>query len=276
MPTPVILYLVSHASGEMVEMLARNAVAQLEDVEVERTLWKMVRSMGQLTKALAVIATKPGFVLHSIADAELRSALEEGCYHLRVPCLFVLEPFVSNLAAHFAAPIRFRANPRDQMDEDYYRRVEAMKFTLAHDDGVAADDLDDADVIVVGVSRSTKTPTCMYLASLGVKAANVPLVPDVALPDGVTDAKGQLVVGLTVDPSRLAHVRQTRLAALGGDRSGDYADLDRINDEVRAARRLFLRRGWPIIDVTHNSVEQTASLILDLLRKAGRVSVSDA
>jgi regulator of PEP synthase PpsR (kinase-PPPase family) len=116
----------------------------------------------------------------------------------------------------------------------------------------------------------------MYLASLGVKAANVPLVPDVALPDGVTDAKGQLVVGLTVDPSRLAHVRQTRLAALGGDRSGDYADLDRINDEVRAARQLFLRRGWPIIDVTHNSVEQTASQILELLRKAGGVSVSDA
>jgi hypothetical protein len=268
MSTPVILYLVSHASGEMVEMLARNAVAQLADVEVERRTWKMVRSMAQLPDVLAAIAIRPGFVVHSIADPEVRAELERGCRHLRVPCLFVLEPLVSRLAEHFAVAVSFRASPRDHLDEDYYRRVEAMKFTLSHDDGVLADDLEDADVIVVGVSRSTKTPTCMYLASRGIKAANVPLVPGLALPEGVLRAKRPLVVGLTVDPSRLVRVRRARMTALGEDGQVDYADRDRIAAEVRDARRLFGHRGWPVIDVTHSSIEHTASLILALLGKA--------
>ena len=142
-----------------------------------------------------------------------------------------------------------------------------MKYTLAHDDGIGSEDLDGADVIVVGVSRATKTPTCMYLASRGIKAANVPLVPGAPPPVGLLRANGPLVVGLTVDPARLAVVRAARLSALNDEANTDYADYDILRKEVLEARRLFIRRGWPIIDASHRSIEQTASMIIDMLRK---------
>jgi regulator of PEP synthase PpsR (kinase-PPPase family) len=266
-PEKIVLHLVSHASGEMVEILARNAVAQLANVAVERNLWKMVQSLGQLPEILAQIAQNPGFVVHSIADSDVRGALEQGCRNLGVPYLFALGTLIDALASHFGAEIRYRTGARDLMGEDYFRRIEAMKFTLAHDDGVAADDLKNADVIVVGVSRSTKTPTCMYLASRGIKAANVPLVRGIPLPDALHELKGTLIVGLTAEPARLMRVRKARLVALAEDRSTDYIDPDEVNNEVREARRLFVRSDWPIIDVTHKSIEQVASLIIGMLNE---------
>jgi regulator of PEP synthase PpsR (kinase-PPPase family) len=263
----IVLYLVSHASGELVEMLARNAVSHLDEVDVERRLWKMIRSLGQVPDILASIGERRGFVVHSISDAPIRRALEDGCYALRTPCLFALEPLVGTLAAHYDVPVHFRGSARDVMDDDYFRRVEAMKFTLAHDDGLAADDLEDADVVLVGVSRATKTPTCMYLASRGIKAANVPLVPGVPLPDGVLKAKQPLVVGLTINPEHLAKVREGRLRRLHEDEATDYAELDAVMEEVREARRLYARHRWPVIDVTQRSIEQTAAYILQMLKK---------
>ena len=276
MPKRIVLYLISHASGELVEMMARNAVAQLADVTIERTLWKFVRSLEQLPAILGTIAQEPGFALHTVAAIDVRLALEEGCRQLRVPCTFVLEPVVSQLAQHFEATVQYRPSARDIIDEEYFRRVEAMKFTLAHDDGAAADDLRDADVVLVGVSRATKTPTCMYLASRGIKAANVPLVPGVPLPDSLNRPNSLLVVGLTVDPGRLANVRRARLKALAENRETDYADFDEIGNEVREARRLFLRHGWPIIDVSNKSIEQTASLIIAMLAKRSPPPPPDA
>jgi len=267
MSTTVVLYLVSHASGELVEMLARTAVTQLAGVEVRRRLWKMVRRLDQVPEILGVIAATPGYVLHSVSHSDVRDALEEGCRHLGVPYHYALEPLVSQLSEYTGAAVLSHHSSGDAFDEDYFRRVEAMKYALAHDDGLASDDLDDADVIIVGVSRATKTPTCMYLASRGIKAANVPLVPGAPPPAGFLQANGPLVVGLTVDPSRLALIRAARLAALRDKSNSDYADLDALRKEVLEARRLFIRRGWPIIDASHRSIEQTASLIIDMLRK---------
>ncbi|MBK8175452.1 MAG: kinase/pyrophosphorylase [Rhodospirillales bacterium] len=271
--TTIVLHMVSHASGEMVEMIARNAVAQLEGVRVERYLWKMVRNLSLLPDILAKIATSRGFVFHSIAATDIRMALEEGCEHLRVPCMFVLEPFVAKLAEFSGAPIHYRTAARDYIDEDYYRRVEAMKFTLAHDDGLASDHLDNADVVLVGVSRATKTPTCMYLASRGIKAANVPLVPDVPLPEGLlayrNKAGAPLVVGLTVRPQVLADIRSARLKRLSEDNETVYSEIESVAREVTEARRLCLRQGWKIIDVTGRPIENTAAIIIDLLRERG-------
>lgn len=263
----IILHLVSHASGEMVEMIARNAVAQLEGVTIDRHLWKFVRSLGLVPEILAEIARCRGIVFHSIAATDIRAALEEGCEHLRVPCIFVLEPFVSQLAKFSGAPIRYRTAARDFIDEDYYQRVEAMKFTLAHDDGQASDDLEDADVILVGVSRATKTPTCMYLASRGIKAANVPLVPGVPLPDGVLKAKSPMVVGLTLQPKLLSKVRSSRLQRLAEESTTSYSEAEAVAQEVLEARRLCARHGWRVIDVTNRPIENTAAFILDLLKK---------
>lgn len=274
-PQTIAIYLVSHASGELVEMLARNTVAQLDGVTVERQLWKMVRSLGQVPEILAQVGERRGFVIHSVADQDIRSALEQGCYRLGVPCLFALEPFVTRMAEHFGADIRFRASAREVMDDEYFRRVEAMKYTLAHDDGLDSDYLEDADVILVGVSRATKTPTCMYLASRGIKAANVPLVPGVPLPDGVMQAKKPLVVGLTINPTVLARVRDSRLRRLHQDTSLDYAEIESVTREVTEARRLFARQGWTAIDVSQRSIEQTAARIIELLRKRQREAATE-
>ncbi len=261
----IVLHLVSHASGELVEMLARNAVGQLTGVKVDRRMWKMVRHLGQIPEVLAAIARSPGYVLHSISHSDVRQALEAGCSQLGVPCHFALEPLIGRLAEHSGAVVQSSTSSRDPFDEDYYRRVEAMKFTLAHDDGIACDDLEAADVIVVGVSRATKTPTCMYLASRGIKAANVPLVPGMPPPAAVLRARA-LVIGLTIDPGHLRRVRSERLHALHDEDNADYADIDALRREVREAQRLFIRCGWPIIDVTHSSIEQTAATIIDLLK----------
>ncbi|WP_291985612.1 pyruvate, water dikinase regulatory protein [Candidatus Accumulibacter sp. ACC007] len=265
MSKTLVLHLVSHASGELVELLARNAIVQLEGLEVERRLWKMVRHLGQVPEILGEVAQRPGYVLHSISHTDVRQALEDGCSHLLVPCQFALEPLIARLAEYSSTAVQVHSSSSDAFDEDYYRRVEAMKYTLAHDDGIASDDLDSADVIVVGVSRATKTPTCMYLASRGIKAANVPLVPFSQPPMGLLKAKGPLIVGLTVDPTRLARVRSARLRAWDNEDS-QYNDFSALRKEVQDARRLFVARNWPVIDVTHRSIEQVSAMIIDLLR----------
>jgi len=267
MSKTITMYLVSHASGELVEMLARNALIQLQGVEVKRRLWKMVRRLDQLPEILNELAASPGFVLHSISHSDVRDALEEGCRRLHIPFQFALEPLIDRLAGYSGAPVQFHNSSGDSFDEDYYRRVEAMKYTLAHDDGINSDNLAGADVILVGVSRATKTPTCMYLASRGIKAANVPLVPGVPLPAWLLRAKEPLIVGLTVKPERLAVVRTARLKEWHDEENTDYADPEHLRAEVREARRLFLRCGWPTIDASQRSIEQTASMIIELLRK---------
>jgi len=171
----------------------------------------MGRHLGQVPEILAAVARSPGYVIHSINHTDVRQALEEGCSRLGVPCHFALEPLIGRLAEYSGARVQSSTSSRDPFDEDYYRRIEAMKFTLAHDDGIASDDLDSADVIVVGVSRATKTPTCMYLASRGIKAANVPLVPGIPPPAAVLRARSTLVVGLTIDPGHLSRARRQRL-----------------------------------------------------------------
>lgn len=267
MSKPIAIYLVSHASGELIEMLARNSLAQLQGVEVKRRLWKMVRRLDQIPEILNELASAPGFVLHSISHSDVREALEAGCQRLHIPFQFALEPLITRLADYAGAPVQHHHSSGDSFDEDYYRRVEAMKYTLAHDDGLNSDDLAGADVIIVGVSRATKTPTCMYLASRGIKAANVPLVPGVQLPAWLLRAKEPLIVGLTVKPERLAVVRSARLKEWHDEDNAGYADLEHLRAEVREARRLFLRCGWPTIDASQRSIEQTASMIIELLRK---------
>ena len=266
------MHLVSHASGELVEMLARNAVTQLDGVQVTRRLWKMIRRLDQIPEVLSAVAVSPGYVLHSITHRDVRDALETGCRALGVPCQFSLEPLIGRLADYSGAPIVLHDGSGDAFDEDYYRRVEAMKYTLGHDDGIGGDDLEGADVILVGVSRTTKTPTCMYLASRGIKAANIPLVPGAPPPAALLRAKGPLIVGLTISPAQLVQVRAARLRKFNDEANTDYADLDCLRRELLEARRLFVRCGWPTIDTSGRAIEQTASTIIELLReRAGDV-----
>jgi len=261
------LHLVSDATGETISSVARACLVQFEGVEPIEHVWSLIRTPGQLERVLAGVRTHPGPVLYTLVNEELRQGLVEGCRLAGVPSIPVLDPIIRTLSAHFGARIKGRPGLQHELDDEYYRRIDAVHFALGHDDGQAAERLEEADVIIVGVSRTSKTPTCMYLANRGVKAANVPLVPGLPLPDGVLQAKGPLVVGLTKDPGSLVEVRRTRLKHIGEERAGtDYVDLEQVRAEVVSARRLFNERGWPIIDVTRRSIEETAAAILTLLQ----------
>jgi regulator of PEP synthase PpsR (kinase-PPPase family) len=256
------LHLVSDASGEISELLARAVVAQLEDVKADRHLWNMVRDQARVEEVLAGIAANPGFVFHSVVETETRRALEDGCRSLGVPSIAILEPFISALARHVGAKINYRPAARHVRDADYFKRMEAMRFILRHDDGQSVEDLDAAEIVIVGVSRTSKTPTCIYLANRGFKAANFPVVPGCPLPSSLTEVRKPLFVGLTMEPMVLVRIRRERLEMLRQNYRTDYADIKSVSRELAEARRLFAENGWPVIDVTHKPIEETAATIL--------------
>jgi regulator of PEP synthase PpsR (kinase-PPPase family) len=257
------LHLVSDATGETVSSVARACLVQFENVQPIQHLWWLVRTQGQVERVIAGIEANPGLVLFTIVDTGVRAVLEEACKHLHITCIPVLDPAMVALAGFLEEEVHATPGRQHVLDAEYFKRIDAMQYTLAHDDGQLVDDLDDADVILIGVSRTSKTPTCMYLANRGLKAANVPLVPGVALPPSVFTAKRPLIVGLTKDPKSLSDIRRNRLRFLNQEET-DYADVDKVREEVNNARRLFARHGWPVIDVTRRSIEEASATILQL------------
>lgn len=263
------LHLVSDSTGETLHGVARACVAQFEGVDAREKFWNLVRNETHLDRVMAGIEEQPGPVLFTIVNRDLRRKLKDFCRDLRVPCVPVVEPTMRELSSYLG--VRSRALPglQHQMNEKYFDRIEAVDFTLAHDDGRDLSGLEEADVILLGVSRTSKTPTCIYLANRGVKAANIPIVPGFAIPDEALGHDGPLYIGLTESPSRLEALRKNRLGEdlEGGLKDNKYLDSDSIMEEVRAARRLFSSKGWPVIDVTKRSVEETSAEILTLLTR---------
>jgi hypothetical protein len=257
------VHLVSDSTGETLNALARAACARFTNVLPIEHIYALVRSPRQLERALEEIANAPGVVLHTIVDPALRGALEMGCQQLEMPCLAALDPLVSALSRYLGATGSARAGTR--LDADYFDRIDALNYALNHDDGQGGQDLERADVVLVGVSRTSKTPTCIYLAHRGVKAANIPLVGTSSVPPALRDLKGVPVVALTLSPDRLVQIRRNRLRSLNESRESSYVDSDAVRGEVVAARRLFERQGWPVIDVTRRSVEETAAAVINIL-----------
>jgi regulator of PEP synthase PpsR (kinase-PPPase family) len=269
---PHHLHLVSDATGETINSVTRACLVQFEGVEPIEHSWTLIRTPGQMEKVLQGIEKQPGLVLFTIVNDGLRAMLQDGCRRLQVPCIPVLEPVIAALGSFFGLTSRGLSGRQHELDAEYFARIDAMSFALAHDDGQASWNYEEADVVLVGVSRTSKTPTCMYLANRGIKAANVPIVPNCPLPPELTHLKRPLVVGLTKDPARLVQIRRNRLLLLSQDQETDYVDLDVVRDEVAAARRLCGEHGWPIIDVTRRSIEETAATVIQMLdrRRAGR------
>ena len=257
------VHLVSDSTGETLNALARAACARFTNVLPIEHIYALVRSPRQLERALEEIANAPGVVLHTIVDPDLRGALEAGCQQMDMPCLPALDPLVSALSRYLGATGSARAGAR--LDADYFDRIDALNYALAHDDGQGAQELERADVVLVGVSRTSKTPTCIYLAHRGVRAANVPLVPAGEVPRRLIGLKGVPIVALTLAPDRLLEIRRNRLRSLNERRESDYVDADAVRQEVVQARRLFEREGWPVIDVTRRSVEETAAAVINIL-----------
>jgi regulator of PEP synthase PpsR (kinase-PPPase family) len=260
----VHIHLVSDSTGETIYRVARACVVQFEGIEAVNHVWSLVRSHAHLEKVLAGIAAHPGPVMFTLVDETLRAALQDGCRRAQVPLIPVLDPVIGALASYLGMQSGGQPGKQHSLDAEYFNRIDAMSFTLAHDDGQATWSLDEADIVLVGVSRTSKTPTCMYLANRGIKAANVPIVPQIALPEELFAATRPLIVGLTNDPNRLVQIRLNRLRSLQEGDETDYTDIERVREEVTHARRVFTERGWPVIEVTRRSIEETAAAILQL------------
>ncbi|MCB4823322.1 pyruvate, water dikinase regulatory protein [Roseicella aerolata] len=262
------LHLVSDSTGETLNSIARATLARFEDHHVIHHRWSLVRSRLQLDRVLEGVQHEPGPVLFTLVDRSLRHALEEVCERLGVPCLSVLDQTMDLLQSQIGAQAKEKRAAQHVMDADYFRRIDAMHYVLAHDDGQGTAGIAEADVCLVGVSRSSKTPTCFYLANRGIKAANVPIVPGAPLPREIENPPCP-VVGLTIEAPALIEIRRHRLRLIGADgvrqSTTDYIDPESVKAEILAARRLCTARGWPVIDVTRRSIEETAATVLQLM-----------
>jgi hypothetical protein len=258
------LHLVSDATGETINSVARACLVQFEDWQAVEHVWSMIRTERQIDKVLAGVEANPGVVLFTLVDGKLRDKLQAGCRAAKVSCIPVLDPVLGALSGYLHAESRNLPGRQHALDAEYFARIEAMNFTLAHDDGQMTRDIDTADVVLVGVSRTSKTPTCLYLANRGLKAANVPIVPGVKLPPELDTLERPLVVGLTHNPDALVALRRNRLRMLNETTETDYTDPDAVKAEIAAARRLFVSRGWSVLDVSRRSIEETAAEIMQL------------
>jgi regulator of PEP synthase PpsR (kinase-PPPase family) len=264
---PVHLHMVSDGTGETVLGVTKACALHFPQIAAIEHMWSLVRTRNHLDRVLTGIAADPGPVLFTLVEDEMREALRDGCRRLGVPIIPVLDPVIGALGSHLGMPSVERAGRAQALDADYFRRIDAMTFALLHDDGQSPWSLEEADCVLVGVSRTSKTPTCMYLANRGLKVGNVPIVVAVPLPDELFRLKRPLVVGLTIDPNRLSQVRAQRLRALNQAEDSPYADIEQVKAELIAARRLFAEQSWPVIDVTRRSVEETAAVILELMTR---------
>ncbi len=258
------LHLVSDSTGETLDAVAKAALVQFEGVRPILHPWSSVRSLGQVERVLQEVKVTSGIVIFTLVKTELRDALMEGCNKLQTPCVPVLDPIIGALGTFLGVESQHRPGLQHAMNEDYFGRLEAMKFTIEHDDGQNPEDLDLADIVLIGVSRTTKTPTSIYLANRGFRTANIPIVPDCPLPRQLEELGANIqVVGLIISPDRLVPVRRSRLLSLRQEDT-DYVDPERVRDEVNYARRLFSRKSWPVIDVTRRSIEETAAEVINL------------
>lgn len=262
------VHLVSDSTGETLNAVMRAACAQFNNVQPLEHNYYLVRSKRQLERVMREIESAPGVVWFTISDAELRMELENFCRERGVPMLPVLDGSVAMLSRHLGMSATDKIAGQHALDAEYFERMEAINYALTHDDGQNTDGLRGADVVLLGVSRTSKTPTCVYLANRGVKAGNIPLVPGVPYPDILDtfkDGKGPTVIGLKITVERLLQIRSQRLLALNETSQTDYVDADMVRKEVTDANRLYQRNNWKVIDVSRRSVEETAAAILNKL-----------
>ncbi len=261
------LHLVSDATGETIHSVARACLSQFEDVLPTEHFWNLVRTDRQLDDVIEGVARNPGVVVFTLVDEHLRRRLYDACRDLNAPCISVLDPVIATFGNYLGLRSQMRPGRQYTLDAAYFSRMEAVDFALTHDDGQSTWDLHQADVVLVGVSRTSKTPTCLYLANRGYNAANIPYVPNCPLPPEIDQLVKPLFVGLTKDPDQLVQVRRNRLRMLHQSESTDYVDPEAVRAEVLEARRFYNSHGWPVIDVTRRAIEETAAEVLGLLAR---------
>ena len=260
------LHLVSDSTGETLIAASRAASAQYQGVASIEHVYPLVRTPAQLDRVIAEIENAPGIVLFTLVDSDLSKRLEDGCAASGSPCLSVLGPILTLFRSYLGQNSTPRAGAQHMLNADYFKRIDALNFSMLSDDGQAPENLDHADIVLLGVSRTSKTPTSIYLANRGYKTANVPFVPHVPLPSTLDHLRRPLIVGLIASADRIVQIRQNRLLSLNANSETEYVDRTAVAEELAASRRLFAERSWPTIDVTRRSIEETAAAVLDLYR----------
>jgi regulator of PEP synthase PpsR (kinase-PPPase family) len=258
------LHMVSDASGETLAAIAKAAAVQYSSIRAIKHSHPFVRKRRQLDRAIQRIEATPGVVLYTIVDRDLGRYLEERCEDMNVPCVAVLNPLLKVFETYLGTPSTPVVGGQHVLNTDYFQRIEAMNFTLAHDDGQRTEELEDADIVLIGVSRTSKTPTSLYLANRGFKTANVSLIPEIPVPVTLNTLKRPLVVGLVASPQRIAEIRRHRLLGLKDTTNQAYVDTEKITEEIAFTRRLCGKHQWTILDVTRRSIEETAAAIIKL------------
>lgn len=258
------LHLVSDSTGETLTTIAKAASVQYPQIKAIEHVYPLVRTQRQLDRVLQEIESAPGIVLYTVVNADLVVELERKCRELQVPALHVLEPIMKVFESYLGAPQTPIVAGQHILDADYFRRIDALNFTMTHDDGRLPDDLSHADIVILGISRTSKTPTSIYLAQRGFKTTNLPLVPGVPLPPSLTEPHAAFVVGLVASPDRIAEIRRNRVRFLTTGNLENYVDREQIAQEVMHSRRLCNKNSWPVIDVTRRSIEETAATIIKL------------
>jgi [pyruvate, water dikinase]-phosphate phosphotransferase / [pyruvate, water dikinase] kinase len=268
------LHLVSDATGETLTTVARAATAQYTKMSPVEHVYPLVRTQKQLDRALTEIEEAPGIVLYTLLEEDLVKRLEDHCRELSLPCLSILGPVLQLMRSYLGAETSHRVGAQHTLNAEYFKRIDALNYTMLHDDGQHIEDLEQADVVLVGVSRTSKTPTSIYLANRGIKTGNVPLVPGITVAPLVEVLVHPLVVGLYASPERIVQIRQNRLLGLKSHHDDDqYIDRKAVAEEITLSRRLCAKHNWPIIDVTRRSIEETAAAVLKLLAERRRLPV---
>ena len=256
------LYLVSDSTGDTLRKIARSVLVQFEQISAKEHAWPMIRTSKQMDKVIGSIENNPGVVMYTIVNRENRARLKACCRALGVPCVPVLSRAITDISNYLkieASPVEGKQHG---LNDDYFARIDAMNYTIRHDDGQYAQDLENADVILVGVSRTSKSPSCIYLAVRGYKAANIPFVLNCPLPENLTKLTKPLIIGLTIGEERLLEIRKTRLVSISNQDNLSYANEELIREELTAAKRLFQQNNWPIIDVSIRSIEEIVATII--------------
>jgi regulator of PEP synthase PpsR (kinase-PPPase family) len=261
------LHLVSDSTGETLIAASRAAAAQYQGVASIEHVYPLVRTPSQLDRIIVEIENAPGIVLFTLVDPDLSQRLEASCEASGSPCLSVLGPILTLFKSYLGQSSTPRAGAQHMLNADYFKRIDALNFTMLNDDGQLPENLEHADIVLLGVSRTSKTPTSIYLANRGYKTANVPVVPYVPLPFGLESLRRPLIVGLIASAERIVQIRQNRLLSLNAHSQTEYVDRVAVAEEIAASRRLFAEKGWSTIDVTRRSIEETAAAILDLFRE---------
>ena len=257
------LHLISDSTGETLTTIAKAASVQYSKIRAIEHVHPLVRTPRQLERALREVDAAPGIVLYTLVSRDLGVVLETKCKELNIPCVAVLNPVMEIFESYLGAPSTPTVGGQHVLDSDYFKRIDALNFSMVHDDGILPEDLEQADIILVGISRTSKTPTSIYLANRGYKTANVPVAPDIQLPAQIdAGAKGTFVVGLIASPQRISQIRRNRVMAMADPNLKDYVDIDVITSEIAFTKRLCARHQWPVIDVTRRSVEETDAAII--------------